>query len=178
MYWGAAYGVKAFLNKQPGWEICAAEKPENQDIIERIVFKNTMLKVIVAADAYRGAAIKSAVEHFLWYASGSKHEAISAAGEKLVAGGNAELAVYVGHNGLMDFDLPNFPRAADAAQRRAAVFACQSRYYFKKPLHDAGALPLVWTRGNMAPEAYTLHALVESWAKGSSDDAVRALFAF
>ncbi len=81
---------------------------------------------------------------------------------------------FVGHNGLMDVQLDNTP--ADARpdrSRTAVVLACKSADYFDAPLRKAGCQPLVMTYGNMAPEAYTLDAIIRSWAAGDSPAATR-----
>ena len=60
------------------------------------------------------------------------------------------------------------------------VLACASDFYFRKRLTNAGAHPLLLTSGLMAPEAYTLDALVRTWAtgKGGSEVADSAASAY
>lgn len=173
LYWGAAYGVKTFMRKQPGWfTVARADAPERY-VLERLILRNDALRVTMIADAYQGDAIKEGTVAFLAYAAGKEKKALLADGEKIPAGGDAELVVYMGHNGLMDFSIFFLPKAADKKKRPAAIFACQSKAYFEKALQNAGAAPLLWTRGNMAPEAYVLAALVESWARGATGEEVR-----
>lgn len=173
LYWGAAYGVRTFMRKQPGWVTMAKEDAPERDVLERLILHNKALRVTMIADAYRGSAIKDGTVAFLEYAAGKEKKTLLADGKKIPAGGNADLVVYMGHNGLMDFSLFFLPKAADTKKRSVAIFACQSKAYFEKALQSAGAVPLIWTTGNMAPEAYVLDALVESWAKGGTGEEVR-----
>ncbi|SBV99927.1 conserved exported hypothetical protein [uncultured delta proteobacterium] len=173
LYWGAAYGVKSFMRKQPGWGMKAAPVPPGGAVIERLVFTNRALSTVIVADAYRGNAIRAATMDFLSYAAGEKKETVPVEGASVTAGGGADLVVYVGHNGLMDFSLSTLPRGERDNTRRVAIFACQSKAYFATALKTANAYPLIWTRGNMAPEAYSLHALVTAWASGKSGEAIR-----
>lgn len=176
LYWGAAFGVKTFLRKQAGWKLVKTEQNPRTHILERAYFRNNDLNVTLVADAYEGNAIMQATGTFLAYASGRSGMELMLENGKVMAGGNARLVVYVGHNGLMDFPLESLPPVESAKLRAhpgAAIFACQSKDYFTDALKKSGAHPLVWTRGNMAPEAYTLHALVTAWAKGEKPEAVR-----
>ncbi len=81
--------------------------------------------------------------------------------------------VYVGHNGLMDFHLYTFPKKKDNRLRESIILACLSRSYFADPVALAGAKPLLWTTGLMAPEAYTLESAVEGWLVKESDEKIR-----
>lgn len=53
------------------------------------------------------------------------------------------------------------------------ILACASKAYFAGPLARAGAHPLLWTTGLMAPEAYVLEAAIDGWMARESGDAVR-----
>lgn len=132
----------------------------------------------MVADAYRGKEISQAMRDFLDAAAGRSGDAIkikSATGEtEVYANGSAELVAYVGHNGLMDFELQSPPRARDERNRKAIILACASKQYFDKPLRLTGASPLVWTTNLMAPEAYVLSAAIDGWMNKESDEQVRA----
>jgi hypothetical protein len=95
-------------------------------------------------------------------------------------GSGADLMVYVGHNGLMDFGLDETFPGRDARRREAIVLACYSRSYFSEPLRLANARPLLWTTGLMAPEAYTLSGALDGWVLGETPQqiAVRAAEAY
>jgi len=87
--------------------------------------------------------------------------------------GNARLIAYSGHDGLMDFELPHSFKNTDGQTRDAIILACISKDYFSDYLREAGARPLVWTTGLMAPEAYTLHDAINAYIKGESNDKIR-----
>jgi hypothetical protein len=92
----------------------------------------------------------------------------------LQASGYADAVCFVGHDGLMDMKLADYPkRQAGPAPAFIAVLACKSREYFGKPLADLGCPAVLTTTGLMAPEAYTLDAIVRAWAKGSKLEAIR-----
>jgi hypothetical protein len=71
--------------------------------------------------------------------------------------------VYIGHDGLTDFQLSTLPKKANAGLREAVILACYSKAYFGPALYTSGAYPLLWTNGLMAPEAYTLKSAVDGW---------------
>lgn len=125
------------------------------------------------ADAWRGDAIRGAVERFLEMASGRGVESVplpgALEGRSLDAGGGADVVAYVGHNGLLDFSLPEEPAAAGLPYRRGAiVLACASRQGFTRRLEARGAAPLLLTGGLVAAEAYTLDAALRAWFSGAS----------
>jgi hypothetical protein len=66
----------------------------------------------------------------------------------------------------MDFAAPSLPQTRVLVQPHASVvLACLSDSYFSALL-KTDSLPLITTSGLMAPEAYTLQALLESWFAG------------
>ncbi len=92
---------------------------------------------------------------------------------KLSVGGGADLIAYVGHDGLMDFSLKEYPQAVDDRKREAVILACASKPYFESPLRTTGAEPLLWTTGLMAPEAYVLKAAVDGWILSEGGEQIR-----
>lgn len=176
LYWGARYGVRTFLERSPDWRRVTGTASPGGPVLERRVFRHAREPVWLVADAYRGAAIRRAVEDFLAAASGAPFDAVTVAdgGESvaLPLGGDAGLLVYVGHNGLMDFRVAPLQRR-DARRREAMVLACASRGYFREPLGQAGATARLWTTGLLAPEAYVLEAAVAGWIAGERAAAIR-----
>jgi len=43
------------------------------------------------------------------------------------------------------------------------MLACISKKYFSSHIKSAGAQPLLWSTGLMAPEAYILHDALNKW---------------
>lgn len=159
LYWGAMYGLKTMLGRDQNWKLVKCEKTKTGPILETCHYKRGDLAM--QTYVYRGRDIQSALGGFLGTASGK------------VNGPKPILAVYVGHNGLMDFTPPPIPIRPNPAPPRVIILACASRPYFKQWLKAAGAEPLLWTTGLMAPEAYTLLAALDGWARGEADQAIR-----
>lgn len=150
LYWGASYGVKSWL-KRDGWKIEKAASPDPSRVLERLIARKTIAgrDVILTADAWRGSRIREAIASFLERASMDR----------------ADVVAYVGHDGLMEFDVsPRIHRAA--VKPRAIVLACASKQYFSRHLERAGSSPLLLTTGLMAPEAYTLTAAIDAHVRG------------
>ena len=174
LYWGSAYGVKTFFSRSADWErIACGEKPKSE-VLERCVFKHRAANVYLVADAYRGREIRQAILDFLSSAAGDDPEMATVPGAtKIPSRGGANLVAYIGHDGLMDFQLQQFPRKKNEAHRDAIVLACASKQFFREPVRASGAYPLVWTTGLMAPEAYTLKSALDGWIAGEDNEQVR-----
>ncbi len=178
LYWGAAFGVKSFFKrKNSDWKLLAQiDKPSNV-ILERLVFKHKTKDVYLVADAYRGIEIKQTTIDFFDSSAGVVNDAMEIKEENktllLGINGNADLIAYIGHDGLMDFNLDSYPEKQDEAKRDAIMLACVSKRFFADGLRKAGANPLLWTTGLMAPEAYVLHAVVEGWINNEDGERVR-----
>jgi len=177
LYWGSAYGVRTFFARSADWErVVCSEKPKTE-ILERCVFKHRATNVYLVADAYRGREIRQAILDFLASAAGDDPEAVSvAAGSgtlKLRTRGGANLVAYIGHDGLMDFQLLQFPRKKNSVRRDAVVLACASKQYFAEAVRASGAYPLLSTTGLMAPEAYTLKSALDGWIAGENNEQIR-----
>lgn len=177
LYWGSAYGVKTFFSRSAEWaKISCGGKPK-AEILERCVFKHRASNVYLVADAYRGIEIKQAILDFLDSAAGDGAETVSVPVDsgvvKLPIRGGANLVAYIGHDGLMDFQLSKFPLKKNDGHRDAVVLACASKQFFGEAVRASGAYPLVWTTGLMAPEAYTLKSALDGWIAGESGEQIR-----
>ena len=179
LYWGAAYGVKTYFSRDPDWRLVTISRDVRSDtVLERCVFRHSRLPLYVIARAYKGERIKEAVSDFLTCLSGRSCRDSLLTGDSTVANivicGSPDLVAYVGHDGLMDFNLPVDSLSGDSTGRQAVILACMSKEYFSEHLVALRADPVLWTTGLMAPEAYTLDAAIESWAEGRSRDKIRA----
>jgi hypothetical protein len=163
LYWGCGFGVKTFIKKQPEWKLIKQINNPTGQIYERLIFRHKDSSVFLVADAYNGAMIKQAVTDLLDYTAGKNKIIIKVDSLKINAGGNSDLICYVGHDGLMDFSLENYPSQSDKKLREVVILACASRNYFYNHIKKTGAYPLVWTTNLMCPEAYTLDAIIDSW---------------
>lgn len=176
LYWGSAYGVKAFLSRSSDWDRVTCMAKPKAEIQERCVFRFRAANVYLVADAYRGMDIKQAILDFLDSAAGGGAAKLSLPGSeapKLPIGGGANLVAYVGHDGLMDFQLARFPQQKNATHRDAIILACASKQFFSDAIRASRAYPLIWTTGLMAPEAYTLKSALDGWIAGENNDQIR-----
>ena len=179
LYWGSAYGVKTYFSRSAEWERLNCGQKSKPAILERCIFKYRTSNVYLIADAYRGIEIKQAVADFLDSAAGGGVDTVSVTVQhagtvvNLPAHGGAALVAYIGHDGLMDFQLPQYPHQKGESPREAIVLACASKQFFAEAMRANGAYPLLWTTGLMAPEAYTLKAALDGWVAGENRDQVR-----
>jgi hypothetical protein len=178
LYWGAAYGVKAYFKASKDWQLVWWGRAANDAILERCVFKSVSDDVYLVADAYEGSQIRLAVTGFLSAAAGIGAEKFSAkinsSEVSLSIAGSADLIVYVGHDAFMDFQVTPITGTKGNKLRRTVVLACASRSFFGPYLRQTGVEPLLWTTGLMAPEAYTLKAALDGWIAHEDDEAIRS----
>lgn len=179
LYWGALYGVRGYFRKHPDWQPVAIEASRDPRVLDRVLYRRELLRegrkvqVFLLAEAWRGRNIADAIGHFLEINRGQHSERIRAGELEFEAGGSAHLVAFVGHNGLMDFPAPALmPISLKARPHASVVLACMSDSYFSGLLRK-DSLPLITTTGLMAPEAYTLEALVTSWFEGGDGAQVR-----
>lgn len=174
LYWGAGFGVRSwFMRKQSGWRLIRKWSRPKEHVLERCLWKHTEQEVYLLADAYDGVFIAEAINDVLGFAGGHRAEDVDADGLLLHAGGAADLIGYCGHDGLMEFPPASVPPPANARPRDVVVLACISKRFFEGPLKATGASPLLWTTGLMAPEAYTLDATLQGWARREPPDRLR-----
>lgn len=177
LYWGAAGGVKTFFRRSPEWMLLSCSSRPSQVVLERCVFQRRNADTYLVADAYRGNEIRHAILDFFDAAAGGTPESIvlptPSPAITIQARGGSNLVAYVGHDGLMDFRLPTFPRRKDDRHRDAIILACASRQYFAEALKVSGANPVLWTTDLMAPEAYTLKAALDGWIEHESNEQIR-----
>jgi len=174
LYWGSAFGVKTFFSRSAEWEQISCGAKPKAEILERCVFEYRSADVYLIADAYRGIEIRQAILDFLDSAAGDGAETIAVPGASaLPIRGAANLVVYVGHDGLMDFQLSPLPRQKNRGHRDAVVLACAGKQFFAEGLRSSGANPLLWTTGLMAPEAYTLKSALDGWIAGERAEQIR-----
>lgn len=175
LYWGCGYGVRTFFSQAAEWQKIATIKNPVTHVLERCVFKHRTSDVILVADAYKGARIRQCTEKFLENASGNCNDTLSVKiGQQIksIDLGKASLVCYVGHDGLMDFSIPDPPKNKGGVKKDIIILACISSTYYSEAIKAAGANPLLWTTGLMAPEAYTLKAAIDGWILNESGTAI------
>jgi hypothetical protein len=164
LYWGALYGIKTYFKKSANWKLIQSTKVDDV-ILERLVFKHRTENVYLVADAYKGSRIKKCLMTYFEATAGQYPCKVKLENKKILAGEDADLTVFVGHNGLMDFKLPEIKGQHNV---QTMAFCCKSRLYFKDIIKAAGADSLLLTNGFMAPEAYVVRAAIESWLNNES----------
>ncbi len=174
LYWGCAYGVKTYFKNQAEWTIIETQKNVNDTILERVVFQHQNEKNILVADAYDGEFFKSTTDTYLKSLSGQIAKTITINEDTIGIYGNSELVAFVGHNGLMEFNLPieNYS-IKDNRQRSAIILACISQSYFQPYLDKLQVEPLLLSTGLMSPEAYTLEAAFNQYILKSAQPKIR-----
>lgn len=173
LYWGCGYGIRTYFKKSKEWKFLKSTKPGG-NILERIVFKHAAKpNQYLVADAYDGQYIKQCTQGFLNSSAGNRKDAIAVDNTTIGIGGNAQLLGYIGHDGLMDFDLGETFENTDKKKRDVIILACYSKMYFGPHLEDANVNPLVWTSHLMAPEAYTIHDAITGYLAGETNEQIR-----
>jgi hypothetical protein len=167
LYWGAAYGVRTYFRNSSDWKETSVTGPAGSAVLQRSVFVHRNSGTVMIADAYRGMQIAQAASDFFRAAAGLDPKVEGAQG-------TVSLAVYVGHDVLMDTQLQAQFESAGPGRRDAIVLACKSKQFFAPLLRPTGAQPLLWTTGLMAPEAYTLKAALDGWIAGEPAEEIKA----
>lgn len=166
LYWGCDEGLKAYFKKSGQWKFVGSVDPHTSAILERCVFKHANSNTYLIADAYRGREIKTAIEDFMNAAAGTRLQQIKIKNEtSLKISGGSDLVAYIGHNGLMDFQIPEI-KNQHPSHKPAIVLCCMSRQYFEQRLKSAGASPILLTTQLMYPGSFILKSALDGWLIG------------
>jgi len=125
------------------------------------------------ADAYDGKYIKQTTIAFLEASAGRNELRMEINDKELTFGGSSNMVAYIGHDGLMEFDVKGSFKPINNNKRDAIILACISKRFFKPYIEVTKATPLVWTTGLMAPEAYTLKWAIDGWILNETDEQIR-----
>lgn len=172
LYWGAGYGIKTYFKKSSEWRLLKQSQIDSL-ILERLIFKHINKDFYIVADAYNGKNIKEATENFLLSSSGIIKDTLNIDGKTIGIHGNSSLVSYIGHNGLMDFDIDEEFVNTDNKIRDIIILSCYSKNFFEFQLSNSKVNTLLWTTGLMAPEAYTIHDALSSYVKGATKEQIR-----
>ncbi len=174
LYWGAAYGIRTYFKKSKDWKLLKSEKKDSIRM-ERLVFQHTSKKnYYLVADAYDGQYIKNCTKDFFYSSSGQMKDVLSVHNTRIGLYGNAKLVSYIGHDGLMDFQLSDSFKNKDGQTRDCIILACYSKRFFSPLLQETNANPLVWSSHLMAPEAYILHDALTGYLNNESGEEIRS----
>jgi hypothetical protein len=172
LYWGCGYGIRTYFKKSAEWNLVQTLKPDSI-LLERLIFKHTTKNFYLIADAYNGKYIKECTEQFLRSSSGLQSASLTVDNTPIGIEGHSDLVAYIGHDGLMDFDIPETFINTDSKRRNTIILACYSKHFFSNKLKEANVNPLVWTTGLMCPEAYTIHDAISGYVNNESNDQIR-----
>ncbi|WP_303318905.1 hypothetical protein Q4Q34_05485 [Flavivirga abyssicola] len=173
LYWGAMYGVKSYFKRSKDWTLISIKDNDGSFVLERLLFKHKTSNTYLLADAYDGKYIKNTIIDFLEATAGRKEIVVLNGTQELEFGGSSNLLAYVGHDGLMEFDVKGNFEPLNKKKRDAIILACISKDYFKTYLQLTKANPLVWSTGLMSPEAYSLKWAIDGWILNESDKKIR-----
>lgn len=161
LYWGCDEALPPLLRKSTAWKLQSTAPGPRAEVLERKIYLHASGKWRLIADAYRGAAIRECTaDFFTALGSAPPLEALP-------------LVVYIGHDGLMEFALPETAAARRGPGRQAMVFCCESRQYFGKPLAAVNAKPVLLTTQFMYPGGFLLIAALEGWTRGETPGQLR-----
>jgi len=173
LYWGCGYGIRSYFKKSKEWTLLRRYKIDSIKL-ERLVFKHKSKAFYLVADAYNGQYIKTCTHDFLNSVSGIDKDTLHIDKKTIGINGFSQLSAYIGHDGLMDFDLDDMYSNTDHKKRECIILACYSKRYFTDYIKNANATPLVWTTGLMCPEAYTIHDAISGYVLKESNEAIRS----
>lgn len=161
LYWGCSDALKPVLKASGVWTLAKTDSNPRPEIIERATFVHRSGKWEVVADVYRGTAIRQCtLDFFAALASDEPRE-------------STPLVAYIGHDGLMDFDLPDTATARRGPGRDAIVLCCKSQSYFGPHLEKVGAKSVLTTTQLMYPGGFILRAALDGWMLGETRAQIR-----
>lgn len=172
LYWGCGFGIRTYFKNSKEWKLIATRKSDSL-ILERLIFKNTNKNYYLVADAYDGRLIKQCTIDILNSSCGKLKDTLHIGNAVIGIAGNAKLLTYVGHDGLMDFEIESEFKNTDKKKRDLIILACYSKRFFSPHLKEANVNPLVWTSGLMCPEAYTVHDAITGYLLNESNEQIR-----
>ncbi|MFM7180363.1 MAG: hypothetical protein ACKO2G_02705 [Verrucomicrobiales bacterium] len=156
LYWGCSDGFGTYFRRSKSWKTTALEKDVSPDILRRMKLTHIGGQMELTAEAYRGSKIKDCLRDF----------------ENAAASGKYDLVAFIGHNGLMDFELAPPPKV-EGNQTHVVVLCCLSEKYFGERLRALGCQPILMTRQLMYPGSFLLHAAIDKHLAGADADAIR-----
>jgi len=127
----------------------------------------------LVADAYDGKYIKECTIDFLKSSSGITKDTLNINNETIGISGNSSLVSYIGHDGLMDFQLSESFKNIDGKKRSVIILACYSKRFFSPHLSNSNVNPLVWSTNLMAPEAYVIHDAITGYVNNEDNQQIR-----
>ena len=155
LYWGCDEALPRVVRRAAGWQaprVVEAYDDQPPEVLQAVVSTRKDKSATLTIFAYRGECLPACLRDF----------------EAALVSGRYALVAYLGHNGLMDTELPepaeNAERAADAM-----VLCCMSREYFEPRLHRLRSRPMLMTQQYMYPAGAVMLAAIETWLRAPGD---------
>jgi len=155
--------------------VLSVTKVDTLVVIERAVFRHRTANVMLVADAYRGKYIWQSLYDFIFVLSNTpiKNQVVKISENEISAGLNASLVIFLGHNGLMDFQFEEYPPLEKEKVKDCIVLCSKSRQYFSPIIKKYNANTVLLTEQLMYPGAMVLEAAIEGWIKGENKEMIR-----
>ncbi|MBQ3526140.1 MAG: hypothetical protein Q4A24_09795 [Akkermansia sp.] len=154
LYWGCSDALPKVMRASRDWgrpQYYSDYAKQHPAVIDTVVCSRADATATVYAYAYRGDSIAACMRDF----------------EAALASGQYDLVAFIGHNGLMDVDLPELSPARGNTD--AVVLCCMSDEYFSDRIRRLGGRPVLMTRQNMYPAGKVLTELLSVWLKTPAD---------
>lgn len=186
LYWATSGGFRGWFNRRgSGWSEVLVKKGEG-DVLEIRVWKRRFsprggfgdvtkkrFDTYVIAYAWRGSAIREAMDTYTRHLYGGVAETVSLPdGTRLQAGGAAHVVGYVGHNGWMDVSSYDFAKIGGRAKRESEhrkgtiAVACITEDYLSPQVSSARRVPLLMTKWLLFAGAHSFEGAVRALAEG------------
>lgn len=156
LYWGCSDGFGSFFSKSKSWKVIESKKDVSETILRRLTLRHVGGEMNLVAEAYRGSQMQQCIKDFEEAASSNKYD----------------LVVFIGHNGLMDFEL-TAPKKVEDNDTEVIVLCCLSEKYFGDRLRELGCRPILMTQQLMYPGSFLLHESIEKWHSGGTATEIR-----
>jgi hypothetical protein len=157
LYWGCSDGMSSLFKRSSKWKLIKTEREGLEPVLERLTFRHQSKPCTLVAHAYRGREIKSSLADYF----------------NAIAKREADLVCYIGHNGLMEFDIEPPVKLKTPGKVDAISLCCASLSYFKAPLKTLDARPILLTQQLMYPGAFVIHDVAEKWLAGGDRKSFR-----
>ncbi len=171
LYWATSTGMKRYFKEKKTWTLLQSTKNIYHDstVLERVVFKRTYPNkavVYLVADAYRGDKMLATLNDFFRAMSNNYTSTIALPDHTISIHGGADLVVFNGHNGLLDFPegTPTTFYNTTNSQKDMVAIACFANEYFETEARQAQAYPIVRAKSTLHPGAFIISAIIDDWA--------------
>ena len=150
LYWGCSDALPKVMRASKDWGRpvqYADYRSKKPCVLDTVVCTRADGAATLYAYAYRGDAMVQCLRDF----------------EAALAGGMYDLVAFIGHNGLMDEDLPELPPCNGGTD--AIVLCCMSDEWFSSRIRNLGCRPVLMTQQFMYPAGKVLTETLSVWLK-------------